>query len=86
MTKEAKVAIDNMPTVAYWSAGGGIEVKDIHEQDGEMYVRCISNAWHGRRRYHNVRVAYTAPRKTKEPRAYVLIHGMRYYLDECLRT
>lgn len=86
MTKEAKAAIDNMPTVAYWSAGGGIEVKDIHEQDGETYVRCISNAWHGRRRYHNVRVAYTNPRKTKEPRAYVLIHGMRYYLDECLRT
>lgn len=86
MTKEAKVAIDNMPTVAYWLVGGGIEVKDVYEQDGENYVRCISNAWHGRRCYHNVKVYYTFPRKTKEPRAYVVICGMRYYLDECLRT
>ena len=85
MTKEAKSAIDNMPTVAYWSAGGGIEVKDIHEQYGETYIRCISNAWHGRRHYHNLKVFYTTPR-IKEPRAYVRIHGVCYYLDECLRT
>ena len=80
MTKEVQSAIDNMPTVAYWSAGGGIEVKDIHEQDGETYLMCISNAWHGRRHYHNLKVFYT------NPRAYVLINGKRYYLDECLRT
>ena len=85
MTKEVKVAIDTMPTVAYWSADGGIEVKAIHEQYGETYIRCISNAWHGRHRYHNIKVFYTNPR-IKEPRAYVLINGKRYYLDECLRT
>ena len=85
MTKEAKAAIDNMPTVAYWSAGGGIEVKDVREQYGETYIMCISNAWHGRRNYHNLKVFYTNPR-IKEPRAYILINGRRYYLDECLRT
>ena len=85
MTKEVKVAIDNMPTVAYWSAGGGIEVKNIHEQYGETYIMCISNTWNGRRNHHNLKVFYTNPR-IKEPRAYILINGRRYYLDECLRT
>ena len=85
MTKEVRIAIDNMPTVAYWSAGGGIEVKAVREQYGETYIRCISNAWHGRRHYHNLKVFYTNPR-IKASRAYILINGRRYYLDECLRT
>ena len=85
MTKEVKVAIDNMPTISYWSANGGIEVKDIYEKDGETRIRCISNAWCGHHRYHDLKVLYTTP-KIKESRAYVLIHGVRYYMDECLRT
>ena len=85
MTKEVRVAIDNMPTVAYWSAGGGIEVKAVREQYGEIYLKCVSNAWCGHRRYHNLKVFYTNPR-IKASRAYILINGKRYYLDECLRA
>ena len=77
--------IETAPSGCIPFADGGIEVKAIHEQYGETYIRCISNAWHGRHRYHNIKVFYTNPR-IKEPRAYVSINGKRYYLNECLRT
>ena len=88
MTEKAKIVIDTIPTLAYWSACGGIEVKDVREKYGETYIRCISNAWQGRRgrrNYHNLKVFYTNP-TIKEPRAYIVIKGRRYYIDECLRT
>ena len=86
MTSKAKQTLDKLPTIGYWSTAGGIEVKEIYDQAGATYCRCISNAWHGRKRYHNVQVHYTAGGKFKESRAYILIDGMRYYFEDCLRA
>ena len=79
MTNKTKVLIDNMTTIGYWSELGGVEVKDIILGIEERAI-CISNAWYGKRSYHNVCINYT-----KSDRPYIKIHNHRLYLDECLR-
>ena len=76
--------IESLPTVAYWSAVGGVEVKKI-EHGIEDYVVCVSNAWTKHSSVHRLRVRYTQS-KIKDPRPYIMIHGYMLYLDECIRT
>ena len=43
------------PTVAYWSAFGGVEVKGI-EYGIDDYVLCISGAWSSQPSAHKLKV------------------------------
>jgi len=80
MTSKEKAALEEMPTVGYWSELGGVEVKKI-EYGVDDYVLCISNAWYGKHSYHRVRIDYGT-----DSRSYVRIHSVKLYLDECIRV
>lgn len=79
MTKLEKLL--QMKTIGYWSAIGGVEVKEIKEEDCETYVYCISNAWSGEKQAHRVKVNTTVSGEF-----YVVVHGYRLKMSECLRA
>jgi hypothetical protein len=81
-TMKEKYEIENMPTIGYWSALCGVEVKKI-EHGVEDYVICVANAWVGKHTYHRLRVQYT---HAKDSRSYVILDGVKLYMDDCLRT
>ena len=79
MTKAERDAIKEMPTVAYISAFGGLEIKKI--EDGiETYVTCLIGAWSGRPSVHRRMVEYTV-----EGRPYIRVCNSRAYIDEAIR-
>lgn len=81
MTKEEKAICTDLPTIGYWSALGGVEVKQIdHTVDG-IFVYCESGAWVGQFRPHKLKV-----RTDRNGREYVRICSYKLYLDECLRA
>ena len=82
MTSQEKAKIEAMPTIGYWSALGGVEVKSI-ENGIEDYVVCVANAWYGKHTVHRLRIKYT---HSKDSRAYIVLDGYKPYLDECLRS
>ena len=77
-TRQEKRELDNLPTIGYWSALGGVEVKKV-EYGIEDYIVCISNAWGGKKAYHRVRIKYT---HAKDSREYIDIEGTKLYLDQ----
>lgn len=82
MAKNRLETLLSMKTEGYWSAIGGVEVKEIKDEDCEQYVYCISNAWGGEKQAHRVKVQYS--RKDSEP--FVVVHGYRLYMRDCMRT
>lgn len=77
----SKAEILNMPTIAYWSGLDGLEIKDI-EYGINDYVLCVSGAWYGGKsneRAHRVKIRYN---KNGDP--YIVIHGYRILLSECI--
>ena len=82
MSDQEQLEIENLPTIGYWSALGGVEVKRIHTVF-EEYVWCIAHAWSGKRTAHRLRIQYT---HAKNSRAYIKLEGHKLYMDECLRT
>lgn len=74
--KKLELAL-NKKSIGYWSACGGVEVKEIINGIDDK-IECISNAWCGKKQRHLVKVYYG-------DRDYIIIHGYRLYLDECLR-
>lgn len=70
--------IYEMPPIAYASACGGIEIKQVEDD----YVICISNAWRGRTHAKAHRVKIYEP----NGRSFINVCGHRIFLDECLRT
>lgn len=82
MAKKTRLEIlSEMKTIGYWSAIGGVEVKEIKDEGYETYVYCISNAWGGKKQAHRVKVNTTVGGSS-----YVVIHGYRLNMNECLRT
>ena len=78
----SKSEILDMPTIAYWSGLDGLEIKDI-EYGIKVYVLCVSGAWYGgksNKRAHRVKIRYN---KNGDP--YIVIHGYRIPLSECIR-
>ena len=72
--------ISAMPTQAYWSTMGGVEVKSV-EYDTDDYIVCISNAWWGSdKAVHRLKVMFSP-----SGREYVKLNGVRLYLDDCVR-
>lgn len=66
-------------TLGYWSALGGVEVKDI-QYGIEDYVVCLANAWNGKASAHRVKVNYAGNR------SFIRVHNTRLYMDECIRA
>lgn len=66
-------------SVAYWSGIGGVEIKGI-EYGIDDFIYCVSNAWYGVKSFHRVKI-----QSTMTGRSFIMVHGYRIYLDECLR-
>lgn len=75
MTKK-QVCMDRKP-FAYYSGWGGVEIHHI-DHGIEDYIYCVSNAWHGKKRYHKLKVYYHGG-------GYIKLDGYKIPLDECLR-
>lgn len=65
-------------TIGYWSAFGGIEVKE-YEYGIDDYIHCICNAWHGTKTAHRVKVYESLIKGS-----YIKLYGIRFYLNECI--
>ena len=69
-----------MKTLAYVSALGGVEIKDI-EYGIYDYLVYLSGAWTGHPAPHRTKIYYT-----RSGRAYTKCHGYRIYLDNAIRV
>lgn len=70
---------NEMPTIGYWSALGGVELKGI-EHGVEDYALVIANAWGGKKSAHRVRVHY----EYRVP--HIVVKDTRLYFDDCIRA
>lgn len=68
----------DMPSIAYYSGVGGIEIKYI-EYGINDFIYCISGAWNGKRQPHKVKIYYNSTG------AFFRIHGYKIPLNECIR-
>lgn len=78
MTKQEKQRYMEMPSVAYYSGFGGIEIKEI-QYGIEDYVVFVANAWYPGRTVHRVKINYTWSRPSFR------YHLLTIHFDECLR-
>lgn len=69
-----------MPTLGYWSALNGVEVKEFHLGSDEK-VTVIANAWGGQKSVHTVKVNYN-----KAGEAYIIVCRTTPYLRDCIRN
>lgn len=87
-TNDEAREIIKKPAIGYWSAFGGVEVKDI-EYGTNDYIVCVANAWYGPKpnNVHRLRIRTTTPSsKFVESRNYICLGSTHLYLDECLRV
>ena len=80
MTKAEKEAYKNQRTIGYWSACGGIEIKDILHGISD-YAIVEVGTFAGSRSMHKLLIHYGTSEKS---RAYINFGGHRYYFDECI--
>lgn len=69
----------NCPSIAYYSGFGGFEIKHIMYSFHDV-VYAVSGAWTAHKSYHRLKIRYTA-----KGSPYVILHGCRIPLDECIR-
>ena len=67
------------PAIAYYSGLNGLEIHGI-EYGIEDYIYCVSGAWGSGKAFHRVKVQYT-----RKGSAFIMVHGYRIPLDECIR-
>lgn len=84
LTDNEKRAIDALPTIGYWSALGGVELKRI-EHGIEDYCICRVGSWKSKPTYHRVRVQYPNVKRV-EPRPFIVINYEKFYLEDCIRS
>ena len=84
LTDIEKRQIDEMPTIGYWSALGGVELKKV-EHGVEDYCICRVNSWRRKPTYHRVKIKYTKT-KYKESKPYIVIFYENLYLDACIKS
>lgn len=77
MLKHEKIEAINAAAVGYWSALGGLELKEIIGSD---YAVVVSRAWTSGKKAHKVIIHY------ESERPYIVIEGCRYHFDDCLRV
>ena len=69
----------NLPTIAYYSGLGGLEVKHI-EYGIDDHVYLVAGAWNGKKSYHRLKIHYGAKS------VYICLFGRRCPLSEFIRT
>lgn len=67
-----------METKGYWSALGGLELKDIL-YGIEDYALVVSGTWVGKPKSHKLKIYYGH-------RPYIKLNGYVFPFDECLRV
>jgi hypothetical protein len=82
LTDSEKRLIDEMPTIGYWSALGGVEVKKV-EHGIEDYFICRVGSWRKKPTYHRVKVNYT-PAKYVKSRPFIVIHFEKLFLNDLI--
>ena len=82
LTDYEKRFIDSMPTIGYWSALGGVELKKV-EHGIDDYYTCVVRNWRSKPTYHRVKVQYTDV-KYVEPKPYIVLHYQILYLHDCI--
>lgn len=80
MTRREKFEYENMPTVAYYSGYGGIEIKEV-QYGIEDYIVYVANSFLPTRSVHRSKI-YT----TTSGRLYFKYHTLSIYCDECIRN
>lgn len=78
MTAVEKKAYIEQSALGYWSALGGLEVKD-YQYGIEDYVVVVANAWYGKKSVHRVRVRI-APNGDN----FILLFGQRFMFMDCI--
>lgn len=76
-----KTDMREMRTIGYWSALGGVEVKNIDGNREQLW--CVTAVWSGGgcNNCHKVKIQYNAK---GEP--YIRLFNQRFYLSDCIRT
>lgn len=72
-----KEICSQLPSVAYYSGFGGLEIKKI-EYGIDDYIYCVSGAWTGKKSYHKLKVYY-------DDVPYIKLHGYKVLLNECIK-
>lgn len=69
-------------TVAYYSGFSGLEIKGV-EYGINDYVYCVSGVWGAKsnQRFHRLKIHYT-----NNGNDYIMLHGYRVMLRECIRV
>ena len=78
MATKKEICISNK-SFAYYSGFGGLELKHI-EYGIDDYIYCVSGSWTGKPVYHKLKIHYSA-----NENHYIMLHGYRIRLDECIR-
>ena len=73
--RTAKEIID-APRIAYWSGLGGLEIKEVNEEN----VKFVTGFWNGKPRSHICKMRYDSK---GEP--FFLCRGYTIKLNECIR-
>mgnify|MGYP001351508822 CR=1 FL=1 len=68
----------NNKAFAYYSGCGGVEIHHI-EYGIDDHIYCVSNAWHGKKRYHKLKVYHD------NDDSYIKLRGYKIPLNECIR-
>lgn len=81
MRKQEKEKYLQLETKGYWSACGGVELKEI-EYGTDDYIICVAGAWSSKKSVHRLKVYYSTRNKAE----YVKLNGYRLYFTDCLRV
>lgn len=76
MTKK-EICLNNK-SFAYYSGFGGLEFKHV-EHGIEDYTYCVSGVWTNEKSYHKLKIHYGINGD------YVMFHGYKVPLNECIR-
>ena len=78
MTKSEKQKVIDMPSLAYFSGFGGVEIKSIDYVDDAVLF--VANAWYGKKSVHHSAIRYT-----RDMVPYFTLNGCRIRLADCIR-
>jgi hypothetical protein len=79
MTKKEKQEVIGMPTIAYFSGFGGVEIKSIDYVDEAVVF--VANAWYGSKSAHRSIVRYS-----RDGAPYFMAFGCKIRLADCMRV
>lgn len=78
--KTKKQICNELETVAYISACGGLEIKKIIYGIND-YILCVSGTWTSKKAYHKLMIKYNAAGD-----AYIMLQGYKLLLSDAIRV